>query len=356
MRAIVFFLITTALLFSEEFPKIFSSAGDEIYRDMGKYLKIKDLDIYADKPELLESFCKDANASMQRGYSLDKAQEDPEATIDKEMIKSYARELRRLSNQNEGIKYQLQGDIAELYEKKDFTSLAVIREADIKLSDEIDQAIDAHEKKLKQEKALAIVIAKSKEAEKLKAIDAAKSEVVPKTEVTTVALASAPEKVEVTSSVKEDEQSNKAPTPEPEEENVPVQVALIKTPISVDDKTVPDEIPAAPEKKRVLTKLEYYEENIIHLKKELYELRESEDQAKMACLNDITAINYWMIKLLQNEKDPCMARDAIKQMKSYDKSSLNSCGRDSIRYTEWHGRIKPYVGTTLFKAEAACSR
>lgn len=353
MRVVALFLIITSLTFAEGFPEIFSSAGDDIYTSMGKYNKIKDLDIYADRPEFLESFCGDANGSMQKGYALDKMQQDPEATIDKDMIKSYARELRRLANQNEAIEYQLREDIAKLYKEKDFKSLAVFQAAEIELGEEITEAIKAHEKKLKQAEALAIVIAKSKEAELKKPKDEEVPEVTEQNTTVTLEpkVASVPETVPV----------KRVPDPQPQEQVVekekpnivsaPQEVAVAKAP----DAT-PKVLSPVPEEKKVLTKLEYYEQNLIRLKEELYELRESGDQEKMACLNDITAINYWMINLLKNEKDACAARDAIKQMKSYDKSSVNSCGRDSIRYMEWHGRIKPYVGTKLFEAEAACNR
>jgi hypothetical protein len=116
------------------------------------------------------------------------------------------------------------------------------------------------------------------------------------------------------------------------------------------------------------TKLEYYQQSLVNLKAELYALRDKREnevldvndslaeQRKTECLNDITAINYWMIKVLENEKDACALSDAIRQMKSYDKSAATSCGRDSMRYIEWHGRIKPYVGSRLFQAEALCDR
>ncbi len=341
--------MVTTLLFSEGFPEVFSSAGDDIYRDMGKYLKIKDLNIYADKPEMLESFCKDANSSMQRGFGLDKTQKDPEAVVDKEMIKSYAKELRRLTNQNEAIKHQLRRDIATLYEDKDYQSLAVFRDADIELSQEILQAIDADEKKRKQEEALAIVRAKAKEADTQATLNDAKP-------TTTVTLSSVPEKSEPIQEKSAKVQPKEVSTPAADVQSVPEQEVMTGVTGKEDEKVISEEPPVTVEKKKVMTKLEYYEENIIRLKEELYALRESEEGEKMACLNDITAINYWMIKLLKDENDPCMARDAIKQMKSYDKSSIDSCGRDSIRYIEWHGRIKPYVGTTLFKAEADCHR
>lgn len=373
MRTIALFLIMISLAFAEGFPEIFSSAGDDIYASMGKYNQIKDLDIYADRPEFLESFCGDAKESMQKGYALDKVQQDPEATIDKEMIKSYARELRRLANQNEAIEYQLREDIAKLYEEKDFKSLAVFQAAEIDLSQEIIEAIKAHEKKLKQAEALAIVIAKSKEAELKKSKDeevpaVEEAKALPNSKLEKAPLPVAVEKQETIVSSKPKVVLAPAAVPvakvadiEPQEKAVekqkpsnvsaPQEVAVAKTPASTLKEVSP-----ATEEKKVLTKLEYYEQNLIRLKEELYELRESGDQEKTACLNDITAMNYWMINLLKNERDACAVRDAIKQMKSYDKSSVNSCGRDSIRYMEWHGRIKPYVGTKLFQAEAACNR
>ena len=122
------------------------------------------------------------------------------------------------------------------------------------------------------------------------------------------------------------------------------------------EKAIKPEVSVRKVEKKKLTKLEYYRQNLIALKEELYVLREEQNEEKMLCLNDITAINYWMIKVLEHEKDACIRRDSIKQMKSYDKASASSCGRGSMRYIEWHGRIKPYVGKKLFEAEAGCSR
>jgi hypothetical protein len=124
MRLIALLFITSLLTLASEFPETFSSAGDDVYEHMQKYLKIKHLKIYQDKPEFLESFCVDANASMQKGFVLDRAKDDPEAKIDKSLIKSYAKELRRLSNQNEAIKMQMQEDIQKLYLAGDMNSLS----------------------------------------------------------------------------------------------------------------------------------------------------------------------------------------------------------------------------------------
>jgi len=141
---------------------------------------------------------------------------------------------------------------------------------------------------------------------------------------------------------------------------VPIEKTLDKAPIKQVQKLAkPVEVsavlPVAVEPKKQ-TKLEYYEENLKRLKDELYSLRESQNEDKMACLNDITAMNYWMIKVLENKNEACARADAIKQMKSYNKASAVSCGRSSIRYVEWKGRIKPYVGQKLSEAEAGCNK
>ncbi len=367
MRVVVLFLMTAVLVLAEGFPEIFSSAGDDVYTSMHRYQKIKDLDIYADRPEFLESFCGDANSSIQKGYALDKMQKDPEATIDKAMIKSYAKELRRLATQNEGIEHQLQEDIRKLYKEKDFISLLAFQSAEIELNQEITEAIKAYEKKKKQDEALAVVIAKSKNTE----MKAAKASVPVEQKITVPSKAphSTPLSgvtTDVTTGQKVEPVNAEVKTlDEPKQTAKEQAVNMPKTRVIDTSKVVAmTELPsnstkaASPpvEEKKVLTKLEFYEQNIIRLKEELYALRDSGEQEKMSCLNDITAINYWMIDLLKNERDACAARDAIKQMKSYDKSSVDSCGRDSIRYMEWHGRIKPYVGKKLFQAEAACNR
>ena len=372
MRFIALFLTLTSLIFAEGFPRIFNSAGDDIYENMYKYLKIKDLNVYADRPEVLESFCQDANASLARGYALDKMQEDPEASIDKVLIKSYAKELRRLSSQNESIQYHLSGDIDKLYEAKDFKSLRVFQEAKIELNTEIIKAIEADTKKQKQAKDLAVVRAKAKTAVKPIAVSApvkVLEKAMKKPVVKVVPVISKEVKVEapvlvpkVIQPIKKEplamEENRQAKSIEkPVAKVVPIVPKEVKLESPVLEETqIASKIqePVIAIEKKSLTKLEYYEQSIIHLKEELYELRESGDQINMDCLNDITAINYWMISMLKNENDACTRRDAIKQMKSYDKSSLNSCGRGSLRYTEWHGRIKPYVGAQLFKAEADC--
>ena len=341
MRFIALFLTLTSLMFAEGFPRIFNSAGDDIYENMYKYLKIKDLNIYADRPEVLESFCQDANASLLRGYALDKMQDDPEANIDKVLIKSYAKELRRLSSQNESIQYHLGGDIKKLYEAKDFKSLRVFQEAKIELNTEITNAIAIDTKKQKQAKDLAVVRAKAKTSAVPIAVSAPVKVLDKAIQKPVVEVAPMVSKtVKVVSPVlvpKAAQLVNKTQAKSIEQPAVkvipivPKEVKLESPALEVEAVSKVEEV--LPIEKKSLTKLEYYEQSMLHLKEELYELRESGDQVNMDCLNDITAINYWMISMLKNENDACTRRDAIKQMKSYDKSSLNSCGRGSLRYT-----------------------
>lgn len=318
MRIILLFLISI-LSMASEFPEIFSSAGDEVFTNMQRYEKIKTLDIYKDSPELLEAYCMDANTTMQKGFALDKIKEDPELMIDKQMIKEYAKELRVLSNQNEQIVSQLDTDVGVMFDNGDFYSLKLISEAGFGLSDKMMKGIKEYEEKESRRKAFTLANVKinkqQKELSKNKMIQA------------------------------------------PKAKKIPVKEAIIQVKdIKKEEVKKPELKPVAVAKVHKKTKLQYYEENLQRLKDELYELRENENQEKMACLNDITAINYWMIKVLQNSKEACERADAIRQMKSYNKASALSCGRNSMRYVEWRGRIKPYVGQKLFEAEAGCKQ
>jgi len=316
MRFIALLFLVT-LSYASQYPHIFSSTGDEIYENMQKYQQIKDLDIYKDRPELLEAYCMDANVTMQTGLALDKLKDDPEEVLDKGRIKSYAKELRVLSKQNEMIIYQLGKDIQALYKKRDFKSLEQISQAGFTLSPEMMDAIKEDEKKEKFNKAI----------DKLNTDTGIQKPVETASAYVT---------------------SNKSTAPAKQESAV-------------------TETPAFEEVNKKLTELEYYTMNLSNLKDELYRLREADKadlsehnsssiNTKVSCLNDITAINYWMIKVLESKNDDCSLRDAIKQMKAYDKASMHSCGRESMRYVEWHSRIKPYVGRRLFEAEAGCTR
>ena len=316
MRIILLILISI-LSVASEFPAIFSSAGDEVFINMKRYEKIKTLDVYKDSPELLEAYCMDANATMQKGFSLDKMKEDPEIVIDKQMIKDYAKELRILSNQNQQIISQLDTDVGIMYDSGDFESLKLISEAGFGLSDKMMAGIKDYEQKNERRKDFAL----------------------------------ANEKIN-----KQQENLNKqAASKALENEKLKLKEPIVKVPeIVVPEKKI--EVKPVVVKVKKQTKLEYYEESLQRLKDELYTLRESQDQEKMACLNDITAMNYWMIEVLKHPKEACKRADAIRQMKSYNKASALSCGRSSIRYVEWRGRIKPYVGEKLFEAEAGCNK
>ncbi len=330
-------LLFTTYLFSSDFPEIFSSAGDEVYEDMQKYQQIKTLSIYKDRPEILEAFCFDANNTMQRGFSLDKAKDDPELSIDKGMIKSYAKELRNLSRQNQKIRSQLKKDIFRLFEQGELNTLKQISDAGFILSEKMTQAIKENEKKEK----LAIKLPVKEN------IPAPVSKPVHEKSLPPVAV--------------------HIPLPKPKP--VPVPVPSPPAPeIIIEKKKEPLKEERPKQIKKKLTELEYYQLSLNNFKNDLYALRENTennsseqlgspvfDGTQEGCLNDITAINYWMIKVLENKNDNCLLRDAIKQMKSYDKAAMSSCGRESIRYVEWHGRIKPYVGKRLFEAEAGCT-
>ncbi len=330
MRLFIFLLVST-LAFASQYPHVFSSAGDEIYENMAQYEQIKDLDIYHDRPELLEAFCEDAQRSLEAGLALDKVEDDPELVLDKEALKAYAKTLRNLSNQNNNIQAQIHRDMQALLEAKDTKHLKVFQDAGFFMSEEMLQLFidEKNEEKDKAEKKkLHNEIARLNE--KNKKIELQSEKLAASTVIEEVSMQS---------------------------EETPVQTR--KNPSSEQTIHVKEEMAVVihkTEPQKVLTEIQKYQQNLEYLKEELYALREMNQEAKTNCLNDITAINYWMIKVLENKKDTCSFVDAIKQMKSYDKSASESCGHSSMRYVEWHGRIKPYVGKKLFQAEAGCSR
>lgn len=367
MRLIALFFITTFLVFGTEFPTTFNSAGDEVYENMQKYLKIIDLDIYNDKPEFLEPFCVDANASMQKGFALDASKRDPEAKIDKGMIKSYAKQLRRLSNQNEAIYTQLQHDIQTLYADGDLQSLDRIREAGFSLSTKMLRSI-AEDKRRRE---LLHSEQKKAEADKPKVKNEVKAEISEETVLPASKELEAEKSVVPAASTAEHKKAEAVHEADArEKQDIAVSAKHIyPVQLPVAENRSSEEAVAELEKPvKKLTEIEYYRQSLVQLKDELYTLRENkeieglgpdvnasvQEETKTACLNDVTAMNYWMIKVLENEKDACVLSDAIRQMKSYDKSAERSCGRVSMRYIEWHGRIKPYVGKRLFEAEALC--
>lgn len=286
MRLIILFFFTI-FSYASEFPYIFSSTGDELYKSMYQYQKLMALDIKEESAELLEAYCIDANATLQKGMALDKIKDDPEQELDKGLIKSYVKELRALSKQKEVIVDQLRTDNHLLYNKGDFKRLKKIAETGFPLAPRISLAIKGMEKKTPKKK------------------------------------------------------------------------------LQIKPKQKKSKSEASLKRRKNSQDLAYYTMSLVNLKDELYNLRQnsanseqtsSQVESRMSCLNDITAINYWMIKVLKNRNDSCSLRDSIKQMKSYSKASMVSCGRDSMRYVEWHNRIKPYVGKTLFEAEAGCRR
>ncbi|MDX1296501.1 MAG: hypothetical protein R3302_09535, partial [Sulfurimonadaceae bacterium] len=63
------------------------------------------------------------------------------------------------------------------------------------------------------------------------------------------------------------------------------------------------------------------------LKERLMQSRSSGD-AKMQCLNDITAVNYWMLHAEQSRyrHDSCGALEAMKQVSGFEASARKSCG------------------------------
>lgn len=88
------------------------------------------------------------------------------------------------------------------------------------------------------------------------------------------------------------------------------------------------------------------------LKERLMQSRSSGD-VQMQCLNDITAVNYWMLHAEQSRyrHDSCGAFDATQQVSGFEASARKSCGDQEPLYVEWRKRSQPY--RTTLKTEFA---
>ena len=100
------------------------------------------------------------------------------------------------------------------------------------------------------------------------------------------------------------------------------------------------------------------------LRRSLMSLREELQQARagnaenVACLNDITAINYWMLKAdtLKQKREWCKTADVCRQIIEFEHAAGKNCGKENARYLEWSAASKPYRTTFKQMFEEACHR
>lgn len=74
------------------------------------------------------------------------------------------------------------------------------------------------------------------------------------------------------------------------------------------------------------------------------------------CLNDITSINHYMIKIDKEilKNNPCQALKYIGNLQEYDRSSQVSCKEDISYYDKWHAKSLRYRTTLLIELRSSC--
>ena len=96
---------------------------------------------------------------------------------------------------------------------------------------------------------------------------------------------------------------------------------------------------------KILTSVDYESldhEGMLKFYKEKLLIARIDESVEVACLNDITAINYWVLEVDRYSDDACKARDAIKQIDTFFKSSRNNCGNQNDLYLEFKKRTYDY--------------
>lgn len=91
------------------------------------------------------------------------------------------------------------------------------------------------------------------------------------------------------------------------------------------------------------------------LKQRLMEARAT-GASQEQCLNDITAVNYWMLdaERARYRRAWCRAYDAAQQTVNFEASARGSCGEKRAIYEEWRKRSLPYRTTLRTEFETQC--
>ncbi|MEA3372174.1 MAG: hypothetical protein U9Q62_00660 [Campylobacterota bacterium] len=97
--------------------------------------------------------------------------------------------------------------------------------------------------------------------------------------------------------------------------------------------------------------------SLVALTDELQQAR-ADNAENVACLNDITAINYWMLKAdqLKAEREWCKASDVCRQISEFEHAARKTCGKEESRYLEWSGASASYRTTLKQMFDEACHR
>jgi len=94
------------------------------------------------------------------------------------------------------------------------------------------------------------------------------------------------------------------------------------------------------------------------LRTQLMQVREEGNETMTGCLNDITAINYWILKveMLRVEKEWCSAYDATGHIVDFERSAKRVCGAEHPLYLQWKEHSLDYREALRKELKEACTQ
>lgn len=92
------------------------------------------------------------------------------------------------------------------------------------------------------------------------------------------------------------------------------------------------------------------------LKMQLIEVRDDENTTLIECINDITAINYWILEVdrLRDEGEWCHAYKGTGQIVEFERSARKACGSEHPLFKQWTEHSGHYRMTVRKELAQTC--
>lgn len=92
------------------------------------------------------------------------------------------------------------------------------------------------------------------------------------------------------------------------------------------------------------------------LKMQLIEVRDDENMTMIDCINDVTAINYWILEVdrLRDEQAWCRAYIGTGQIVDFERSARKACGSEHPLFKQWTEHSEHYRTTVRKELVQTC--
>lgn len=92
------------------------------------------------------------------------------------------------------------------------------------------------------------------------------------------------------------------------------------------------------------------------LKVQLIEVRDDENRTLIECINDITAINYWILEVdrLRDKGEWCRAYTGTGQIVDFERSARKACGSEHPLFEQWTEHSEQYRKTIRKELAQTC--